>query len=183
MMTPRKRRAQRGAALILAVIVILVVTVIGVGMLRVGTREMAGAGAGARRQAVVACAEAARQLLLSRFHALGLAPTSLDPLNVPLDSAAGDAQVFAVGGHIGQDPTLASPTDPTRTEVQISQVTSLPENAFGPTNSVRDDSNIVSRSGQGGKPIKVTVHCVDHGDGTPTGGRQLEIEFGVRFGL
>lgn len=181
-MTPTSRRAQRGAALILAVIVILVVTVIGVGMLRIGTREMAGASAGARRQAVVSCAEAARQLLLSRFHALGVSPYSLEPLNVPLDGAAG-AQVFAVGGHIGEDPAKPSALDPLKTEVQITQVTPLPENAFGPTTSVRDLTNIVERSGQGGKPMKITVHCVDHGDGTPTGGRQLEIEFGVRFGL
>ncbi len=73
--------------------------------------------------------------------------------------------------------------NPGKTEVQITQVSMLPENAFGPSSSVRDLTNIVERTGQGGKPMKVSVHCVDHGDGTPTGGRQLEIEFGVRFGL
>jgi hypothetical protein len=31
--------------------------------------------------------------------------------------------------------------------------------------------------------VKVVVHCQDHGDGTPTSGRQLEVEFGVRYGL
>ncbi len=59
----------------------------------------------------------------------------------------------------------------------------LPDNAFGPSNRVRDLSNVISLAGQGGKPIKVMVHCIDHGDGTPTGGRQLEVEFGVRFGI
>ena len=176
------RRAERGSALVLAIIVVLVVTVIGVGMIRIGTREMVGSIAGARRGAVVACAEAARQLLLSRFHALGMTPTSLEPLNVPVDDAA-TGQVRAVGGHIGQDPGKPSALDPTKTEVEIAQVTQLPENAFGPTTSVRDLTNIIDRSGQGGRPLKVTVHCVDHGDGTPNGGRQLEIEFGVRFGL
>lgn len=183
MRTPRTRRAPRGAALILAVIVILVVTVIGIGMLRIGTRELAGAGAGSRRASVVACAEAARQLLLSRFHALGTSPVSLEPLNVPLDATGGLAKTFAVGGHIGEDPTTELKDVPGKTQVQITQVSMLPENAFGPSTSVRDLTNIVERTGQGGKPMKVSVHCVDHGDGTPTGGRQLEIEFGVRFGL
>lgn len=175
------RRAQRGAALVLAIIVVLVATVIGVGILRIGTREMAGASAGARRQAVVACAEAARQLLLSRFHALGQDVETLEPLNVSLDGAGGLTR--AVGGHIGEDPAAPSATDPARPLIQITQVSPLPPRAFGPTSSVRDLTNIITRTGQGGRPFKVMVHCVDHGDGTPTGGRQLEIEFGVRFGL
>ena len=128
---------------------------------------------------VVACAEAGRQLLVGRFHALGLAPTSLTALNVPLDGAAGKAQTWLVGGHLGEnpDPSVTSPIDPSRGLVQVNQVSLLPDNAFGPVSRARDITNTVSLIGQGGKPLRVIAHCVD------AGGRQLEVEFGVRFGL
>ncbi len=161
----------RGSALVMTVVVVLVVTIIGVGVINFASRDVAGAYAGARRQALVACAESARQLLISKFHAVGLAPTSLQALNVPLDGQLGSAQTLAIGGHVDE------------LNVQVSQVLLLPDTAFGPTTRVRDLTNIVSVTGQGGRPLRVVVHCVDHGDGTATGGRQLEIEFGVRFGL
>lgn len=163
--------APRGSALVVAVVALLISTVIAVGILRFTSREIAAANAGSRRQALVSCAEAARQLLVSRFHALTISPEQVTALNVPLDGTGG--RTFAVGGHIGDGAT----------SVQVNQVTILPEDAFGKNTSVRDITNTIALIGQGGKPMKVIVHCVDHGDGTPTGGRQLEIEFGVRFGL
>jgi hypothetical protein len=166
------RSEERGSALVMTVIVVLVITVIGVGVINFASREVAGAYAGARRQALVACAESARQLLVSKFHAVGLTPTSIQALNVPLDTTStSSAKTLAVGGHVDD------------TSVQVNQVVFLPETAFGPTSRIRDITNIVSVTGQGGRPLRVVVHCVDHGDGTATGGRQLEIEFGVRFGL
>ena len=159
------RTHERGSALLTAVIVVLVVTIIGVGIISFASREIAGATAGAQRQGLVACAESARQVLLSRFHAVGVVPTGVDALNVTLDGSGG--RVAAVGGHVDQ----AADT------VQVSQVRFLPDNAFGPSSRTRDITNTVSLIGQGGKPLRVVVHCVDGG------GRQLEIEFGVRFGL
>jgi hypothetical protein len=159
------RNPDRGSALLTAVIVVLVVTIIGVAIISFASREIAGATAGAQRQGLVSCAESARQLLLSRFHAVGLVPTALDPLNVTLDGTSG--RTAAVGGHVDQ----------TGTAVQVSQVQFLPDNSFGPTSRTRDITNTISLIGQGGKPLRVIVHCVDGG------GRQLEVEFGVRFGL
>lgn len=156
---------ERGSALLTAVVVVLVVTVIGVGIISYAGREIAGATAGAQRQGLVSCAESARQLLLSRFHAVGLVPTSLDALNVTMDGTGG--RIAAVGGHVDQPDST----------VQVSQVQFLPDNAFGPSTRTRDITNTVSLIGQGGKPLRVIVHCVDGG------GRQLEVEFGVRFGL
>ncbi len=167
------RRAPRGSALLMSVIVVLVISVIAVGIIRFASREVAGSTAGARYGALVACADAGRRLMLSQFHAVGLAPTSLSPLNRALDSSLPGAQTLVVGGHV----------DEPASSVQVNQVVFLPDNAFGPSNRVRDLSNVISLAGQGGKPIKVMVHCIDHGDGTPTGGRQLEVEFGVRFGI
>jgi hypothetical protein len=174
------KRNERGSVILTATIVIVVVTIIGVAIIRFASREVAGAWSGANRQALSACAESARQLLVSRFHAVGLSPSSIQALgvapdtNYTLDGTGGRA--VAMGGHIGEDPTNA-------VNVQVNQVVFLPENAFGPSTRSRDLTNTVALMGQGGRPIRVVVHCVDHGDGTPTGGRQMEIEFGVRFGL
>jgi hypothetical protein len=165
-MHPSGRRA-RGSALLTSVIVLLVVTVISVGILRYSSRELAGASAASREQALVACAESARQLLVSRFHALGLQPTAIDALNVALDG-----NTRAVGGHYDSGG------------IQIAQVTYLPESAFGPSDRVRDIANIIALAGQGGRPMKVVVHCRRGGSNAdPASGSQLEVEFGVRFGL
>jgi hypothetical protein len=176
-------QSQRGSALLMSVIVVLAITIIGVGIIRFASREVAGATAGVRHEALVACAEAGRRLLSSQFHALGMAPTNLSALNLPLDGPAAKARTFAVGGHVDQSATAPAASDPTKTDVQINQVVFLPDNSFGPSNRVRDLSNVISLAGQGGKPLKVVVHCIDGSDGTATGGRQLEVEFGVRFGL
>jgi hypothetical protein len=171
------KRSERGSVILTATIVIVVVTMIGVAIIRFASREVAGAWSGANRQALSACAESARQLLVSRFHAVGLSPSSIQALgvapdtNYTLDGTGG--RTLAMGGHIGEAAA----------NVQVNQVVFLPENAFGPSTRSRDLTNTVALMGQGGRPIRVVVHCVDHGDGTPTGGRQMEIEFGVRFGL
>jgi type II secretory pathway pseudopilin PulG len=162
---------QRGSALLTSVIVILVMTVIGIGVVRFASREVAGAQAGAREQALVACADAARQLLLSQFHALGVSPVQVAALNVPLDGPAATAHTYALGGHLG---TM---------NVSVDQVSYLPENAMGPSDAIPDLTNQTAIGGQGGRPMKLVVHCQDGGDGSATSGRQLEVEFGVRFGL
>jgi hypothetical protein len=151
-------RSQRGSGLLLAMIVVLVITVIAVGVVRFSSRELAGAYAG-------------RQLLLSQFRALGVQPVALTALNVPLDNPA-TGQTRVLGGHYDSN-------------VQVQQVSILPDGTFGPDpNSVQDRSNriFVTRLGSG-SPYKVMVHCQDRGDGTMNSGRQLEVEFGVRFGL
>jgi type II secretory pathway pseudopilin PulG len=173
------RTSQRGSALLTAVVVILVITVIGVGIIRFASREIAGSTASAKEQALIACAETARSLLLSQFHALGLQPMSLQPFNVPLDGSTGSARTWAVGGHYDTAEARGS----TPPAVSITQVTLLPESAFGPSTRVRDLTNVIAIAGQGGRPMKVVVHCQMGGTSDPTSGTQLEVEFGVRFGL
>ena len=77
-----------------------------------------------------------------------------------------------MGGHYDSSPTSASAV------VVSTQVSYLPDTAVGPTSSMQDLSNTGSLLGQGGRPVKVVVHCLDG-----AGGRQLEVEFGIRFGL
>jgi hypothetical protein len=160
-----RRRHPRGSALLIAIISVLVITVISVAILRFAGRESVGASAAAHEQALVACAEAARLQLMGQFHALGFQPSALTALNVPLS-----ATTSAQGGHY--DTQVGN--------IVIDQVTYLPESAAGPTSAARDLTGISSLIGQGGKPMKVVVHCQD---GVLGGGRQLEVEFGIRFGL
>jgi hypothetical protein len=159
------RTRPHGSALLIAIITVLVITVLAVGIIRFASRESVGASAAAHEQALVACAEAARLQLMSQFHALGFQPTSLTALNVTLSGTTA-----AQGGHY--DTPVGN--------IVIDQVTYLPENAAGPSSAARDLTGISSLIGQGGKPMKVVVHCQD---GVINGGRQLEVEFGIRFGL
>ncbi|BDG04278.1 hypothetical protein [Anaeromyxobacter oryzae] len=156
--------SQRGSGILLAIVVVLVVSVIAVGIVRYTSRELAGATASKQATALVACAEAGRGLLLSQFRSVGIAPTQLTAMNIPLDA---DKYTNAVGGHIDSS------------NVQVEQVTMLPLGTFGSERkNTRDITNIANPAlGQlGGKPYRLMVHCSDHG-------RQLEVEFGVRFGL
>ena len=161
--------SQRGSALLLAVIVVMVAAVIGVAMMRFGAREVAGATASQRQQALSSCAELGRQVILSRFHAVGTAPTGLPALSEPVDGGTG---ATILGGHFDS------------ANVQLDQVNFLPDAAFGvDRGAVQTISNRVFVTGGGARPMKVVVRCKMGGDATPTSGRQLEVEFGLRFGI
>jgi hypothetical protein len=167
------RTRERGSALIIATIVVLVIAVIGVGMTRFTQRQVAGALAGQRNDLVSACAEAARKLLQSRFHALGQSPLEVEVLDVVLDGPSG--RVRAVGGHIDADPS--------KPLVEVKQVEQ--DNRMIVDEIRGDDlsNRIVDTTGTGGSPYRVMVHCQEGDLSSPTSGRQLEIEFGVKFGL
>lgn len=168
------RKLERGSALVISVIVVLIIAVIGVGMVRFTQRETAGALAGQRADAVSACAAAAQRLLESRFHILGVQPTDLTVLNVKLDGAPG--RLVALGGHVGTDPTQPIAT--------IKQVEPLPSVSLVRRNTMSDETNFTSTTGrEGGAALKITVHCQAGDTSSPTSGRQLEIEYGVNFGL
>jgi len=164
-----RHSSQRGSALILAIVVTLVVAVIGVALMRFGAREVAGATAAQRQQALSACAEAGRQIILSRFRAIGAAPLNLPEFDEPIDASTG---VRVMGGHFDS------------TSAKVDQVTLLPEFAFGvDRGAVQTLTNRIALSGAGAKPMKVVVRCKMGGDASPDSGRQIEIEFGLRFGI
>lgn len=168
------RKLERGSSLVVAVLVILIIAVIGVGMVRFTQRETAGALAGQRADMVSACAAAAQKLLLSRFHLLGVQPTDIAVLNVKLDGTPG--RTVALGGHIGADPTQPLAT--------IKQVENLPPTSVVNRQAMSDETNYSSQmGGGGGQLLKITVHCQAGDTSSPTSGRQLEIEYGVNFGL
>lgn len=162
---------ERGSALLLAIVVVMVGAVIGVAMMRFGVREVAGATAAQRQQALSACADLGRQVITSRFRAVGLAPVALEPLSEPVD---GGKNLTILGGHFGTDVP----------NMQLEQVNYLPDAAFGvDAGAVQSITNRVFVSGGGARPMKVVVRCKMGGDDTPGSGRQLEVEFGLRFGI
>ena len=166
-----KTTAQRGSALLTAVVVIMVITVIGIGLIRVASREVAGAYAGAHQQSLIACADAAQAQLLSKFRALGFQPSQLQALNLPLGTTLASARTFAVGGHY--DTPVGN--------IVIEQVTYLPETSFGPaSDGARPERRLVAH--RPGRPARSRWWSTAR-RATVGGGRQLEVEFGIRFGL
>jgi type II secretory pathway pseudopilin PulG len=164
-----RHHVQRGSALLMSVIVVLVIAVIGASLLRVGSREVAGTSALRRRQALAACAEMGRQLILSRFHPLsGVSPDQLPVIDEPIDTSTG---LRILGGHYDN---AGDPTQPI-------QVTMLADRAFGPDRTTMGGTNRIALNRI--TPLKVVIHCQVGGDGTPTSGDQLEVEFGLRFGI
>lgn len=176
-----KRRIERGSALVVSVVVVLIVSMLSVGLIRLATLETAGATAGAKREALSQCAEAAAHLLLSKFHVLGVTPTEINALNAPLDGTSG--VVWAVGGHL--DSVTSGVAD-----VSIAQVTPMAAKATGPAKTQADDSNTIhgtaTLGGQGGGAgggVRAVVHCqMNPTPGDPASGRQLEVELGIVFG-
>lgn len=173
------RPVPRGSALLIATIAMIIIAVIGVALVRFTQREVAGSAAGERHQVLIACAEAARGVLQSQFHALGINPKDITILGSdddtttpnPLDGPGGHMR--AMGGHVGQDPVL----------VTVTQVEELPVEALATQKKVRNVTGRTPKTGLGGTPLKVTVHCQEGDLSSPTSGRQLEMEFGINFGL
>lgn len=153
----------RGSALLIAIIAVLIVSVIGIGILRFTYRNVAGATASAREQGLVACTQAAQNLMSSRFHALGTDPTLLPMFDVSLS-----ANARLLGGHYGQ----AAPAT-----IQSVQVKPLPSNAFGPSAKPRDLTNAIVKDAASKAPFKVVVRC------RTAAGTELELEYGIKFGL
>ena len=97
---------------------------------------------------------------------------SVERIFVGLDSTTSPIST-AVGGHYDMPTATASDL----AAIQVAQVTYLPESSFGPAQSAADLTNTISLTGQGGRPMKIVVRC-QRQDGS-----QLEVEFGIRFGL
>lgn len=166
------RSSTRGSALLIAIIVMAALLAIGAGLLRFTARGVAGASGGQRREALVSCAEAARALLESKFHALGTSPSAIEALNVELDGSGG--RLRARGGHIGSSLSV--------TLDELKQVEELPPNAIGVQHTAFDLSNRIVEVTTI-PAYRVMAHCQEGDTSSDTGGRQMEVEFLVRFGL
>jgi hypothetical protein len=65
----------------------------------------------------------------------------------------------------------------------VKQVEPLDRSALGPSQQVINVGNRILGTPGMGTPLRVVVHCQEGDLSTLTSGRQLEMEFGIRWGL
>jgi type II secretory pathway pseudopilin PulG len=168
----KRRLGIRGSVLLLVVVLLAVISLLAAAAVTFSQNELGAARNERSGDELLACADAGRQYMLSRFDVLGGAPVELSAVNVDMNSAgAGNCPAGTVpegkrcvrSGHIGQ--------------VSVSGVTAVDSKAGGDRRALRDLTNTVGKTTLGGAPHKITVHCVDEN------GRGTEVEFVVRFGL
>lgn len=160
---------RRGSVLLLVVVLLAVISLLAAAAVAFSHSELGAARNERSGDELLACADAGRQYMLSRFQGV---TATVDPVNKDLLSAGvvdcppGDVPKDARcvrSGHIGQ--------------VLVGGITQVKPKAGGSRHNLRDLSNIVGDSSLGGTPYKVMVHCVDEN------GRGTEVEFVVRFGV
>jgi Tfp pilus assembly protein PilX len=169
----RRGRAQRGSVLLLAIVLVVVLGLLAASALSFSRSELAAARTLRGGDELLACADAGRQYLLSRFKLFAMKPAHLtlamssDKLTgTPCPPQAGSDERCLMAGHLGD----------TRTTVQGVRV--APSGGDRTVRNARDLSNVVADANSlGGADYQVVVHCMDGR------GRESEVEFLVRFGL
>ncbi|WNG24008.1 hypothetical protein F0U62_08220 [Cystobacter fuscus] len=176
----QRRLGRRGSVLLLVVVLLAVLSLLAAAALSFSRSELGAVKNERSGDELLACADAGRQYMLSRFDMLGGSPLDLSPVNLNLNSNLDPTNPTAncppVGsgipadarcmrsGHLGQS-------------VSVTGVTAVASNAGGNRRQLRDLSNSIAPNTLGGVPHKITVHCLDEN------GRGTEVEFVVRFGL
>ena len=152
------RKRQSGSALIIAMILMVVLAVVGLAIVNRTTSEVDAVASKRHYDRSLACAEGARQMLLSQFRAYGVNLAGLQ-----LSRVVGD-QTYASGHYDNFN------------------VASVGEAGGTPGGIVGSDAanRITKRSGGlGGKGYRFTVICSDSAGST----HQQEVEFLVNFGF
>jgi len=160
--------------LLLVVVLLAVISLLAAAAVTFSSSELGAARNARSGDELLACADAGRQFMLSRFNLLNGAPVELSAVNVDLNAA----------GAVDCPPTTEPVPENSRcarsghiNQVSVSGVTAVESKAGGNRRSLRDLSNSVGKTTFGGVPHKITVHWVDEY------GRGTEVEFVVRFGL
>lgn len=168
-----KRPGTHGSVLLLVVVLLAVISLLAAAAVTFSHNELGAARNERSGDELLACADAGRQYMLSRFSLLDGSPTELSPVNVDMNAAGAvncpdggtppEGKRCVRSGHIN--------------EVSVSGITPVETKAGGDKRALRDLANSVGKTTFGGVPHKITVHCVDEN------GRGTEVEFVVRFGL
>lgn len=171
-----KRLSRRGSVLLLVVVLLAVIALLAAAAVSFSQSELGAARNERSGDELLACADAGRQYMLSRFDMLTGSPTELTPVNVdlnavgavncPTDGTVAKDERCARSGHIGQWSVTG-----------VSGVTAVESKAGGNRRALKDLTNTVGKTAFDGVPYKITVHCTDEI------GRGTEVEFVVRFGL
>ena len=177
----KRRPGSRGSVLLLVVVLLAVLSLLAAAALSFSRSELGAVKNERSGDDLIACADAGRQYMLSRFDLLGGAPVDLSPVNVNLNANLSDA----TASKCPDDKTV--PADgrcmrsghlmPQVSVTGVTGVTAVASNAGGSMRNTRELTNGISPNTFGGVPHKITVHCLDEN------GRGTEVEFVVRFGI
>ncbi|MFN0064314.1 MAG: hypothetical protein ACKVPX_17535 [Myxococcaceae bacterium] len=170
------RAAGRGSALLVTTIAMAIIMVIVVGVIRFTESNRAGAASKLRGDRVSACAEAARQHLLSRLQLFNIDPTTLVVDTTLPDDPTVAKQTQIKTGHF-DDPL------PQVTIIEARQSVSVANDRT----SVMDITNRISlNGGRTGRPWRAVVKCqepIPAGAPTDFVPRETELEFQFRYGV
>ncbi|WP_257452525.1 PilX N-terminal domain-containing pilus assembly protein [Archangium lipolyticum] len=169
----KRRLDRRGSVLLLVVVLLAVISLLAAAAVTFSHSELGAARNERTGDELLACADAGRQYMLSRFDMFTGKPAELTAVNVDINAAGAadcppgqikEGTRCARSGHIGQ-------------QVSVSGITVVESKAGGDRRALRDLTNSVGKTTFDGVPHKITVHCLDEN------GRGTEVEFVVRFGL
>jgi hypothetical protein len=164
---PTPRSAPRGTALITALVLLAVLSVIGTAAMTLSSRERENATAKARVSFATACAHAAQGRMWAELakYGFGSLATGLTATEMTLPGGAR----LAVPAHYtpidGGAPVAA---------VVLGRSAGA---SGGSMRGERDESNMDPDGMQLGQTFTVTARC------TSPGGREMELEIGMRFAL
>ncbi|HEX8818741.1 MAG TPA: hypothetical protein VF794_02345 [Archangium sp.] len=164
-------KAQRGMALVMALIVVVLCTLLVGGAITFTGTERNAAVLQTRDDSLSACTQAARNLFLARLRVLTPGNTN----QVRLTEAYGQGLILS--GHYTGTPATPAPGGPAAPT--LTHVERLPANAVGASrDSARDISNTLGDAAEGAYWYSVTALCQEY-----PGGPEREVEFVVRVGL
>ena len=150
--------SQRGSTLIVTIVLVAVLTVVAAGLVERGNSSVATVNADRTYRAGVACADGARELLLSQFRAF-----NVDISKLKLDTTVAGQRIAS--GHYDS--------------FNVESVRPLSGSAAIAQDNVMGMGNRSVATALGGAPYVFTVVCSD----SAGLGRQTEVEFLIRFGI
>ena len=152
-------RPHRGSAVMIALILITVLSVVAIALVNRTSSEIDSVSAKRHSDMTASCAEAARQLVLSKFAQAG---ANIGALGLQVTVA--NMNLFT--GHYGAYSADAG-------------VTPLIAASGASSGGATDISNKIQKLNIGTTPYRVTVVCQDANNVT----RQTEVEFVINYGL
>ena len=152
------RRTERGSSLIVTIILLAVLTVVAAGLVDRGNSSVASVNADRNYRSGVACADGAKELLLSQFRAF-----NVDLTKLKLDTTIAGQRIAS--GHYDT--------------FNVESVRSLSGSSALAQDNVMGMGNRSVATAIGGAPYVFTVVCTD----SSGLGRQTEVEFLIRFGI
>src|SRR5712671_5831596 len=157
---PMPRRQDRGSALFIALILLTVLSIAALALVKRTNSEVDAVSAKRHYDLTASCAEAARQLVLSKFAQAGanLATLGMNVTVTNLNLYTGHYSPPGGGGYMADGGVLP---------------------LMGASGGATDVANMIQQLSFGTTPYRVTVVCQDANNVS----RQTEVEFFLNYGL